>query len=458
MYLKQVFERFVKESPVSVMARVAMEHALAPDALDALFATCVEHQYVRELLFSSVVDTMGMVVCKVHPSINAAYQKVAETRPVSLTSLYNKSNGLEPAVVGALVSHTAGRLGSVMDAMGGRMPPMLPGYRVRILDGNHLAATERRLAVLRGSRAGPLPGHALVVLDPALMLATDMIPCEDGHAQERSLSPEILNLVATGDVWICDRNFCTTMLLTGIDSRGAFFAIRHHANMTIVSRGTQRHRGRTDTGDVYEQAVTITESGLERMKVRRITIRLDKPTRDGDAEISILTNLPAAIDAIAIAELYRQRWTLETMFQSLTLMLQGELATMGYPRAALLGFGVALSTYNILSTVQAAMRSTFGVEKVETEVSGYYIADEVRSTSVGMSIAIDPVVWERFQTMPSAGVAKEMLRYATHVRLPRFKRHPRGPKKPVPKRTKYMNTPHVSTARLLAEKKRQKSP
>lgn len=456
--MEQVFERFVKESPVSVIMRAAMEHALAPDALDALFARCAERQYARELLFSSVVDTMGLVVCKIHPSINAAYQKVAETLPVSLTSLYNKINGLEPAVVGALVNHTAGRLGSVIDAMGGRMPAMLPGYRVRILDGNHLAATERRLGVLRGCWAGPLPGHALVVLDPALMLATDMIPCEDGHAQERSLSPAILDLVAADDVWICDRNFCTIMLLTGMGDRGAFFAIRHHANMTLISQGTERHRGRTDTGDVYEQAVTITESGLARMKVRRITIRLDRPTRDADAEISILTNLPDTVNAVAIAELYRKRWTLETMFQSLALILQGELATMGHPRAALLGFGVALSTYNILSTVQAAMRSTFGVEKVETEVSGYYIADEVRSTSVGMSIAVDSVVWEKFQTMPSVALAKELLRYAIYIRLPRFKRHPRGPKKPVPKRTKYINTPHVSTAQLLAEEKRRKSP
>jgi hypothetical protein len=30
------------------------------------------------------------------------------------------------------------------------------------------------------------------------------------------------------------------------------------------------------------------------------------------------------------------------MFQSLTVMLAGELNTLGYPRAALLGFGIAL--------------------------------------------------------------------------------------------------------------------
>ena len=48
------------------------------------------------------------------------------------------------------------------------MPNFLPGYRVRILDGNHLAASDRRLGVLRGHAAGPLPGHALVVFRPGL--------------------------------------------------------------------------------------------------------------------------------------------------------------------------------------------------------------------------------------------------------------------------------------------------
>ncbi|WP_438038996.1 transposase [Sorangium sp. So ce128] len=205
---------------------------------------------------------------------------------------------------------------------------------MRILDGNHLAATERRLQVLRQSKAGPLPGHALVVLDPALMLATDMIPCEDGHAQERSLSPEILDLAAANDLWIADRNFCTSTLLSGITKRKAFYIIRQHASMTIVSAGTLRKRGRTDTGEVYEQGVTIKNSDNEVTKTRRIIIRLDKPTRDGDIEMAILTNLPpTAASAVVVTELYRKRWTLETMFQSLTAMLQGEVATLGYPRA-----------------------------------------------------------------------------------------------------------------------------
>jgi hypothetical protein len=54
-----------------------------------------------------------------------------------------------------------------------------------------------------------MPGKSLVVLDPALMLAVDVFPCEDGHAQERSLLASVLPSVEAGDVWIADRNFCT---------------------------------------------------------------------------------------------------------------------------------------------------------------------------------------------------------------------------------------------------------
>src|SRR3954468_13920616 len=107
MILSEVFERFVEESPVTVMARAALENALPPSAVDALFEDVAERQYTRALLFSDVVDLMAMVVCKARPSINAAYKKRAETLGVTRQALYDKINGIEPAVGAALVRHTA---------------------------------------------------------------------------------------------------------------------------------------------------------------------------------------------------------------------------------------------------------------------------------------------------------------------------------------------------------------
>jgi hypothetical protein len=175
-------------------------------------------------------------------------------------------------VSAALVSSVAGRLAPVIDAMKGARPVWLPGYRTRILDGNPLPGSEHRLKELRTMRAAALPGHALVVLDPRLMLATDVVLCENGHAQERSLLDQILKIVVAKDFWIADRNFCTTNLLFGIARRGGFFAIRQHASAlhwTFV--GKRRACGRIETGKVFEQTIRATNDAGEVLILRRIT-------------------------------------------------------------------------------------------------------------------------------------------------------------------------------------------
>lgn len=459
MLLGPILDRFAKRTPVSVMLRGTLEYALAPDALDMLFRATAEQQYEKQLLFSSVVDLMGLVVSRVQPSLNAAYQAVSDTLPVTLASIYNKINGTEPSVSAALVAHFAVRLRPVISAMAPGIKPWLPGYRTRVVDGNHLTATQRRLDVLRECSAGPLPAQALVVLEPDVMLVTHMLPCEDGHAQERSMTPELLALVEAGDCWIADRNFCTAALLYGIAARQGFFAIRQHAKLRIISSGTPRRRGRTETGDVLEHKVTLENEDGVLMEVRRILVRLDKPTRDGEMELAVLTNVPASdASATEIAELYRKRWTLETMFFELTQMLDGELNTMGYPRAALLGFGIALVSYNLISTTKSAMRAAFDAEKVDDEVSNYYIANEARVMKEGLDVVTDREDWKPFQTMSAEILAQELVAFARNIRLSAFKRHKRGPKKPVPKRTKHTDTPHVSTARLLVRARGKVTP
>src|SRR5207253_3115708 len=163
-------------------------------------------------------------------------------------------------------------------------------FRAKILDGNHLAATEHRLEELRTTWAAPLPGKLLVVLDQELMLATDVVPCEDGHAQERSLLDEVLAKVAVGEVWIADRNFCTRNFLLGIAKRLGFFLIRQHGSLRGTLVGKRKLRGRCDTGIVYEQKLRLTDDEGEEWVVRRITIQLEQPTRDGDQELHLLSN------------------------------------------------------------------------------------------------------------------------------------------------------------------------
>jgi len=431
-----------------------MENALAPQALDALFEKASRRQYTRELLFSTLVALIAVVVCRVRKSVHAAYQAMAREIPVSLTALYDKLDGTEPAVSAALVRHTAGRLREVIEKTGGALAPPLPGYRLKILDGNHLRATQRRLKVLRGSKAGPLPGFGLVVLDPALMLAIEIIPCEDGHAQERSLTPQILALVEPDDVWVDDRNFCTVSLLFGIDARRAFFITRQHRSMPWTPVGASRRVGRVETGEVSEQEILIPIPGEDQrvLHVRRITLRLDDPTRDGDREIHVLTNLPEKVPAETIVMLYRKRWSIETLFAELERNLDGEIDTLGYPKAALFAFATALVAYNVLSTVKAALRAQHGAQTIEEGLSTYYVADEISGTHRGMMIILPDTTWRPFRAMTAEDFAARLVEWAAHVKLARLAKHKSGPRGPRLARLRYKTKTHVSTARLLARR------
>ena len=137
-----------------------------------------------------------------------------------------------------------------------------------------------------------MPGQSLVVLDPELRLVVDVIPCEDGHAQERSLSDAILASVRPA---ILDRGpqLLHDSVALRDPGREAFFVIRQHArNLHWELVGKRRDRGRIETGRVFEQTIRTTNDAGEILFLRRMTVVLDKPTRDGDTEIHVLTNLP----------------------------------------------------------------------------------------------------------------------------------------------------------------------
>ena len=451
MLVSTVFERFVAKSPATVMLRGILERALAPDHLEQLFADTAQQQYTRELLFSTTVDLLATVACRIQPSVHAAYQADREAVAVSVRALYDKLARLEPALSEALVRHTADTLKPLLRQLGATRPPLVPGYATKILDGNHLGASERRLKGLRDLAAGALPGQTLVVLEPAYQLASAVFCCEDGHAQERSLLDRVLAQAQARDLYLADRNFCTTGFLFGLADRRAGFLIRQHASTLSWHReGRRRRVGRTATGLVYEQTLWLEDDTGRTLQVRRITLVLDQPTREGDTEIHVLTNLPRSLlGARRVAELYRQRWTIEHLFLNLTTILHCELNTLPYPKAALFGFCVALAAGNVLATVKGALAAVHGAPAIDAELSEYQLALEVRGKYQGMMVALPPEEWAAVRALSGEAFARWLLELARGVDLRRFPKKPRGPKKPKARRTRFAQKKHIATARLL---------
>jgi hypothetical protein len=205
------------------------------------------------------------------------------------------------------------------------------------------------------------------------------------------------------------------------------------------------------------QAMCLTDPSTdETLLVRRITIELLTPTKRGETEIHLLTTVPAEdADALKIGELYWDRWTIEKAFWHLSEDLQLEIDTLGYPKAALFGFCVALTAYNMVSRVKGAVAAVWGHSFVKDELSMYYLAMEVEKVTAGMQIAVGREDWSIFRTMTTSQFAQTLRAMAEHMDLRKYTQSKRGPKKKPPKKISGRQRPHVSTARLLEMRARK---
>lgn len=442
--MDEILQRFLDKAPVAVMTRATLVRTMADTTLDRLFEQHAEFPYNKDLTFSTISRLMTQVVFGTYPSVHAAYQQNGEI-PVSVTSVYNKLNGLETRVSQALVAETARAMESVVTALPNPPDQPVPGLRLRTLDGNFLAGTDHRLGCLRGSGAAALPGMSLVVRDGQTGLLTELVPCEDAYTNERALHTAVLPLVKPGDLWLADRNFCDNDYLSGIAARGAYFLIRHHAGTKLHPLGPETAKRRHPGGTISEQTV---RAGC--LRFRCVIIRLDKPLRDGTTEIRLLTNVPLEqLSAPRAAQLYRTRWKIETAFQELTVNLRCEINTLGYPRAALFGFSLAVVAYNLLVTVRAALASGLGEEAGGIEaLSSCHMAVQVAAVDEGLTIAVPPSAWRRFTVMTEVEFAHWLDAVACGIDWRRYCKRPRGPKKPVEvKRTR--RGAHRSTSREI---------
>ena len=147
--LSSIFDSFVKNSPISVMARGMIERVLNPNQLDRWFDSAANTQYTRALLFSTVFDIMSQVVCGGRSSVHAAYQASKQEISVSIASVYNKLNGIEPDTSAELVRYASRQIAPIISELGGTPVAPLPGFQIKLIDGNCIEKTHHRIKELR---------------------------------------------------------------------------------------------------------------------------------------------------------------------------------------------------------------------------------------------------------------------------------------------------------------------
>jgi Transposase DDE domain len=319
-----------------------------------------------------------------------------------------------------------------------------------------LAGREHRLKETREVSAAPLPGKALVIFDPALGIIQDLEPAEDAYTQERALLPQLRERVSAGEWWIADRNFCTRAWLWGLHQQGAVGLVREHPQIPIKPLEPLREVARRGGAAWAEQRVLIeAPDGEGTLELRRIRVSLDQPTREGETQLYVLTTVPAEVaDAPTLAKLYRTRWKLERAFLHLTRELRCEITTLAYPPAALFAFAMAIVAYNALAVVKIALRRVHGDAASDESLSGYYLINEIARVGESLDTLVTTEEWAVFRHLSPAEMAQWLSAAAARVQLRKYRKHPRGPKKPPVSRTHDPHRSHLSVARMLAKRNR----
>jgi Transposase DDE domain len=447
LVLPAILNPFVKDAPAAVMTRIALDWIIDGTPLDELFEEVAGDQYTREFTLTHFVQVMLDVASGNRPSPRAAFQRRDLALIASISAFYRKLNRMGLAVPEAVLRRTAVRARQLIVAGGGLLPEPVPGYAARILDGNVMTGAEHRIVPLRTTWSAGLPGMSLAVYEPASGLILDLVLEEDAHCQERALLDRID--VAPGQLWIMDRNFCIRSLLFRIARREACFLVRwHRSTLPFQAVGRLRARGRCASGQVFEQEIDVADGKGGTHRLRRIVLKLDQPTRDGETEIVLVTNLPAEVTALQCCEAYRGRWRIEGHYQTLTDLLHCEVPGLGYPRAALFGFSMSAVAGNALAVLKGNLRVAHGPE-MAAEVSDFALVDEVAEVYPGMMVAVPPARWPSLARRRAATVAGLLNELAKRVPVHRMFRCRRGLKKPRPRRSSGKRVHHLSNKKLL---------
>jgi hypothetical protein len=191
---------------------------------------------------------------------------------------------------------------------------LIRGYHCYIIDGKRLDGTEHRLKEMRRLKSAPLPGTVLALLDTRLEMFVNVACDPDAYACERKVVLPLLEDLEPGALYLADRNFCDGPLIERFLRGKAFFILRHHGRSPRWRKaaGSRKVKVGQDArnGTLSEQEVEVQLPDGSWYPLRRVSVRLVEPTRDGDRELHLLTNLPPRVSAVAISGGYGGRWTI----------------------------------------------------------------------------------------------------------------------------------------------------
>ncbi|MFJ1208695.1 transposase [Burkholderia pyrrocinia] len=421
--MRTIVERFVEQSPMTIMTRLVLQCALHDDWIGAAADAGDEpdDESTREALFMLAVDAIAAI---------AAWQRMPDAAGMAapglgaaVTALHDRMSRWRSGWGRALAKDSVDLLLPVATVRTVDGTRAVDGMRLRVLDGAGDACAPRADGCGCGracddpardaAASGP---RVLPVYDPDLGMIVDLLPYERGRSHERAFVGALLETVRPGELWIVDGRFDTDAILSGWPRRGGAFVVREYGRPAACRPlGDWQEAGGLDDGRVYEQAVGMAGDGGVSGAFRRIEWRRAAAHGEAGEIVTLLTDLPAErFDASQVVQLSCRRWR-----DALPLPLEpvtGGAPFGGVPaRAALLASGIAAFAYNAFSVMTRVVGAALDLDARDVERLPSLIADGVTATYAGMMIALPPEWWERYDQLPATALGQIVRMLAVHV-------------------------------------------
>lgn len=363
------FAETVRRLPLADAVFHLLGYALNEEFLSICYEEHRGQCYEDLLSFPSLVEILTDALLVHHGSARQALLTAEErgALPTCKEAFYGKLRRLPLPLSVAFMSQSSQRLNALLPVQDNPLPASLHGYQVRIIDGKKTKHIAKMLGPTRG-QAGQLFGAKLLVAyNPATRLIQAVAAHPDGEKNDAPLVPDLLDSLRAQDsdtprINVADAQFCDLVQMEQYRKNKDFFALRYHPKLHFHPAQDMPRCEFTDMQNrplIEEYGWLGSPRDQRRRFVRRVTWK-----RTDHKDMSIVTDLtqrsegqtaevPEAVSAADLIDLYLIRWKIETVFQDVTEIFGLRKLIGSTPEATAFQAAFCMVVYNAIMVVKS---------------------------------------------------------------------------------------------------------
>jgi hypothetical protein len=383
----------------------AVIHLLGYACNESFLSECYEKHrgqcYEDILSFPRLVEVLTDALLVHHGSARKALLEAEKkgTLPTGRRAFYGKLGRLPLELSVAFLTGASQRLNDLLPVQDNPLPASLHAFQVRIIDGKKTKHIAKKLKLTR-AQAGQLFGSKLLVAyDPATRLIQTLAAHPDGEKNDAPLVPDLLAQLQTlptskPKINVADAQFCDLVQMNLYCKNGDFFALRYHpklhfhADPALPRREFADAKGRPLT---EEYGWLGSPKDKRRRFVRRITWK-----RTDHKDLSVVTDLTnrqpghetaksEAIPAADLIDLYLIRWTIETVFQDVTVLFGLRKLIGSTPEATAFQAAFCMVVYNAIQVVKSYLAAVQPKPMQVDDVSSAMVFASIRRQLIALA-------------------------------------------------------------------------